>query len=79
MHFIDTHAHTYDESFLGDLNTTISSAQEVGITKILMPNIDAESVEPMFSIQEKHPMCIPMMGLHPGYVKEDWQGQLSII
>ena len=79
MHFIDTHAHTYDESFLGDLDATISSAKDAGITKILMPNIDVDTVEPMFSIQEKHPMCIPMMGLHPGYVKEDWQGQLSII
>ena len=79
MHFIDTHVHTYDESFLGDLDATISSAKDAGITKILMPNIDVDTVEPMFSIQEKHPMCIPMMGLHPGYVKEDWQGQLSII
>ena len=79
MHFIDTHAHTYDEAFLGDLDATISSAKEAGITKILMPNIDAESVEPMFSIQEKHPMCIPMMGLHPAYVKADWEKQLEKI
>ena len=79
MHFIDTHAHTYDESFLGDLDATISRAQEAGITKILMPNIDVESVEPMFSIQEKHPMCIPMMGLHPAYVKADWEKQLEKI
>ena len=79
MHFIDTHAHTYDEAFLGDIDATISSAKEVGISKILMPNIDVESIEPMFAIQEKYPFCIPMMGLHPAYVKADWEEQLEKI
>jgi TatD DNase family protein len=79
MHFIDTHAHTYDEAFLGDLDATISNAKEAGITKILMPNIDVESIEPMFSIQENYPFCIPMMGLHPAYVKADWEEQLEKI
>ncbi|MCF8328704.1 MAG: TatD family hydrolase [Crocinitomicaceae bacterium] len=79
MHFIDTHAHTYDEAFLGDLDTTISNAKEAGISKILMPNIDVESIEPMFAIQENYPFCIPMMGLHPAYVKADWEEQLEKI
>ena len=79
MQFIDTHAHTYDEAFLGDIDATISSAKEAGITKILMPNIDVESIEPMFAIQEKYPTCIPMMGLHPAYVKADWEEQLEKI
>ena len=65
MQFIDTHTHTYDEAYQGDLDATISSAQEARIGKILMPNIDVESIEPMFAIQEKYPNCIPMMGLHP--------------
>ena len=79
MQFIDTHAHTYDEAFQGDLDATISSAQKAGITKILMPNIDVESIEPMFAIQEKYSNCIPMMGLHPAYVKGDWEQQLEKI
>ena len=79
MQFIDTHAHTYDEAFQGDLDATISSAQEARIGKILMPNIDVESIEPMFAIQEKYPNCIPMMGLHPAYVKGDWEKQLEKI
>jgi TatD DNase family protein len=77
--FIDTHAHLYSEEFETDLDETIFRAQQGNVNYILLPNIDLASINPMIALSKKFPNCIPMMGLHPGYVKEDWERQLSFI
>lgn len=77
--FIDTHAHLYSEEFEMDLEETIRRAQKTNVRYILLPNIDLASINPMFNLSQKFPNCIPMMGLHPSYVKEDWEQQLSLI
>ena len=74
---IDTHAHIYAEEFEGDIDEVINRAIEFGVTKILMPNIDHESIDKMLELEEKYPnVCYPMMGLHPCSVKTDFQKYL---
>jgi TatD DNase family protein len=77
--FIDTHAHLYSEEFETDLDEIIYRSQQSSVNYILLPNIDLASINPMIALSQKFPNCIPMMGLHPGYVKEDWENQLSFI
>ena len=77
--FIDTHAHLYSEEFEVDIHETILRAKNSNVNYILLPNIDVLSIVPMEDLSQKFPNCIPMMGLHPGYVKEDWRQQLSFI
>lgn len=80
MTIIDTHSHTYDESFDNDIEDVISRAKQAGITNILLPNVDAESINRVNSLVEKHPgYCIPMMGLHPTSVTANWESDLEII
>ncbi len=77
---IDTHAHIYTEKYADDRDTIIQRAFEQGVQKILMPNIDLASIEGMLSLEERYPtQCFSMMGLHPCYVKEDYQDQLAVI
>jgi TatD DNase family protein len=77
--FIDTHAHLYSEEFETDLDETIFRAKQSSVNYILLPNIDLASINPMLALSQKFANCIPMLGLHPGYVKEDWENQLSVI
>ena len=77
--FIDTHAHLYSEEFEPDVAEIILKAQKSNVNYVLLPNIDLTSINPMLNLSHKFPNCIPMIGLHPGYVKEDWQHQLSYI
>ena len=78
--FIDTHTHLYAEEFKDDLKEVVEKAIKSGIEKLLLPNIDVESIEGMHQLVEKYPEnCYAMMGLHPGYVKEDWEAQLKTI
>ena len=80
MNFIDTHAHIYSEEFNENRNEVIVKSIEVGVTKILMPNVNSESIYPMLEIESKYPStCYPMMGLHPTYVKENYKHELSVV
>lgn len=80
MRLIETHAHIYADQFDADREETIERAYNIGVEKILMPNIDHTSIDGMLEVELKHPgQCIPMMGLHPCYVKGDFEKELYIV
>lgn len=79
MEIIDTHAHLYSSKFRNDLNDVIKRAKEAGITKALMPNVDSASISDLHTLADRHPeFCIPMMGVHPCSIKEDYKKELAI-
>lgn len=80
MHFIDTHAHVYAPELATDIELVIKNAISTGIEKILMPAIDSASLEAMLKVEQQFPdHCIAMMGLHPCYVKENYQEELALV
>jgi TatD DNase family protein len=80
MFFIDTHAHLFLEEFANDREKVIENALGNHVTKILLPNIDSLSIEPMLALCKKHPRhCFPAIGLHPTSVHENWQEELENI
>lgn len=80
MTIIDTHSHTYDESFDNDINDVIIRAKQAGITNILLPNVDIESIDRVNQLTNKYPdYCLPMMGLHPTSVTANWESDLHKI
>jgi TatD DNase family protein len=69
---IDTHSHLFVEEFDGDRAEVMRRAREAGVQRILMPNIDLASVEPMLRTCAEYPdFCFPMIGLHPTEVGAD--------
>jgi len=79
MQLIDTHSHIYDEAFKEDIAEAIQRAKDANVGKILLPNVDSESIEPMFRLVKDYPgFCLPMMGLHPTSVKENFEEELTI-
>lgn len=77
---IDTHAHIYASEFDEDRDEVVKRALEQGINKILLPNIDLESIEPMLKTEAAYPeICRSMMGLHPCYVDGNVEQTLAII
>ena len=74
---IDTHAHIYAPEFDVDRADMLARAFDNGLSHILMPNIDHTSVEGMLALEATYPQqCLPMMGLHPCYVKQDFETEL---
>ncbi len=80
MTLIDTHAHLYDEKFTADQDAALQRAREAGVQHILLPNCDLQTVQPMLDLCHRHPaQCFPMIGLHPCYVKEDFESELAAL
>lgn len=80
MYLIDTHTHLYDASFDEDIDDVIQKAVDLGIDRMLLPNCDIETMDRMLKLHNKFPKhCLPMLGLHPCYIKEDYQSQLEAI
>ncbi|WP_462317545.1 TatD family hydrolase [Marinilabilia sp.] len=75
---IDTHSHIYLPEFDEDRAEIIANAKKAGVQKVLMPNIDGQSIRSVISVEEEYPgFCYAMMGLHPTSVKGDYQEQLA--
>jgi TatD DNase family protein len=77
--FIDTHTHLYDERLIAD-GDQVQRAIDAGVTKMYMPNCDSGTIEGMLQVADQWPLnCMPMMGLHPCYVKENYKDELAIV
>lgn len=77
---IDTHAHIYLEQFKDDLPETMSRVAENGVEKILMPNIDSNSIDQMLQVELDYPdVCMSMMGLHPCSVNAEFEKELYLV
>jgi TatD DNase family protein len=80
MQLIDTHTHLYLPEFDADRDEMIGRAVSSGVARLLMPNIDVRSAGLMLSAADRYnSICLPMIGLHPTSVKDDFQEQLAEI
>lgn len=75
---IDTHSHLFAEEFAEDLPAVIQRAKDVGVKKVLMPNIDDTTVEDMLRVCSVYKdYCYPMLGFHPTSVADDYAPRLQ--
>ena len=75
---IDSHSHIYLEEFDEDRNDVVRRAKEAGLSHIVLPNVDLETVERMISTHEQFPEYTSMaMGLHPTSVNENYKQDLQ--
>lgn len=75
---IDTHTHLFAEEFTEDLPQVIARAQQAGVAKFFLPNIDVDSVAPMLDVCNQFPTCcFPTLGLHPTSVGADYEEKLA--
>lgn len=78
---IDTHAHLYSSKFDTDRPDMVRRAIAAGVTRMYLPNIDSESIQPMLDLESAFPdNCFAMMGLHPSHVQPDtYEQELALV
>ena len=80
MQLIDTHCHIYLDAFDADRAEMLERAAQQDIGRFYLPAIDSATHDAMIQLGDAYPdRCIPMMGLHPCSVKEDYQKELAIV
>lgn len=78
MILTDTHTHLYSEEFEQDRDAMIQRALEAGVKRFFVPSIDSSYTNKMYDLENKYPSNIYlMMGLHPTYVKENYEDELA--
>src|SRR5215207_5968185 len=76
---VDTHAHIYLEEFEEQMDQLFERASGIGVEAILMPAIDRDTHDRLLNLNKKYPaMCLPMMGVHPCSIKDNYQEELDI-
>ena len=77
--YIDSHTHIYSDSFKDDRAEVVERAALLGVHKLYMPNVDADSIDAMLEAELRYPACVPMMGLHPCSIGKDFERQLYVM
>ena len=80
MEFTDTHAHLYDEAFISEEDQAVERAVRTGVTRMILPDIDSQTREAMFSLADRHEgKLFPCLGLHPTSIGADWEKELAAL
>ncbi len=80
MNLIDTHTHLFSSQFDDDRHLIVQNAIDKGVSKMLLPNINSQTIDAMHKLCADFPThCFPMMGLHPCDVKENYLEELQIV
>ena len=75
---IDTHAHLYDPIFKADIAQHIVDIKAAGVSEVWLPNCDLASWDQLIELADEFPdFTLPMLGLHPTYVKENYLEELN--
>lgn len=78
MILLDTHTHLYLPEFDEDRAEMLERASQAGIQKMILPNIDSESIPQIQKMRREFPdYCVASMGLHPTSVKENFEEELK--
>ncbi|MCB0738721.1 MAG: TatD family hydrolase, partial [Bacteroidetes bacterium] len=79
LQLIDTHTHLFSEQFNIDRADAVQRALEVGISHLLLPNIDTKSIPAIRNAIQQFDACYGMMGLHPCSVSGNYKQDLKTI
>ncbi len=73
MYWIDTHCHLFASEFDDDRTAMIHRALDSNVMQMMLPNIDMDTLSAMMALAKSFPEnCMPMIGLHPCSVKDDF-------
>lgn len=78
MILTDTHTHLYSEEFDQDRGEMIQRAINAGVSRFFIPAIDSTCTQAMYDLEQDFPENVfLMMGLHPTYVKDNFEAELA--
>ena len=66
----DTHVHIYDRQFDGDRPEAIQRAFDAGVTRMILPAIDIDSIHQAIDLCERFPGLYAMSALHPSETRD---------
>ncbi len=80
MILIDTHTHLYLDNYKDDRDIIVQEAINQKVEKMILPAIDKSTFGSMMALSDRFPAnCLPMIGLHPTSVTDNYKEELDFI
>lgn len=79
MVLIDTHCHLDVEAFATDRNEVLARARAGGVTRIVVPGIDAQGWQRLTHLCKSEEGLYPALGLHPLYLEQHHPGDIELL
>lgn len=77
---VDTHTHIYLPEFDDDRDEVVRRAVLAGVGMMILPAIDAASIDSMDALHNRYPDITAMaMGLHPTELTDNWADRLDAV
>lgn len=77
---IDTHIHLDEDAYAADREEVIARQRAEGVTAMLVPGVNAASIEGILDVCRRHPgYCYPALGFHPQDITPEWKTSWEII
>lgn len=76
---IDTHCHLDATEFAADRAAVAQAAQAAGVTRIVVPAIEAANFAAVRECCARYPGCAPAYGIHPLYVERAAEADLATL
>ncbi len=74
IQFFDTHCHLFMDPLCGDTEGVLHRARAAGVTRLIVPSVDAESWDKV-RVLAKKPGIYPALGIHPWSADEELNTQ----
>lgn len=65
---VDSHCHLDAREFEGERDQIVASAQQAGVSAIVLPAVERANFADVLALARRHPACFPALGIHPMYV-----------
>ena len=80
LKFVDTHTHLYLNHYDQDRKQVIQRAIDAGVTRMVLPNIDKQTIDPLYRTVDMFPdNLFPAMGFHANSVKPGYLDELKFV
>ena len=77
--WIDTHCHLDAAEFSVDRDAVASAALAAGVTKIVVPAVEAASFPAVKECCQRYPGCLPAYGIHPMYTPQAADADIDVL
>lgn len=79
MRFIDSHCHLDFDVLSSQLDAVLDRANAVGVDTFLVPGVKLTNWTDVLSLAERHPNILPALGLHPYFLDEYHESDISAL
>lgn len=79
MTFYDTHCHFDFPPFSDDETNSVALAAQAGVTKIIVPAIEADRFSTVLALADNYPALYAALGLHPIVIHKHQDASLTLL